>query len=128
MPIKRIFFLILISLWVAEPFLSLTALKAGPTHRICRTCGMEDMCGDTCCCAQSKNLCGGVRHGLYSAGCTPDSARNLFFSQGADKFMPQTRPVLFRLDLARRVMVEVPFIPASPRFLFTPPPKLDHFA
>ncbi|HXL72809.1 MAG TPA: hypothetical protein VN963_04205, partial [bacterium] len=76
MPARKIFFLLLISLWVAEPFLSLAAPQSH-VHHICPNCGMEDTCGDICCCVNAKAMCGHFP-GLYPAGCTPDSAGNLF--------------------------------------------------
>ena len=126
MPTKRVFFLLLISLWVTEPFLSLTTLHT-QTHHICQTCGMEDTCGDICCCIDSKTLCGHFS-GLYPAGCTPDSARQLFFSQSATKFMPPTQPNLYRADLTRSLVVGHSFCPSPTSEILTPPPQLDHFA
>jgi hypothetical protein len=126
MPAKRIFFLLLISLWVTEPFLSSAALRTNPVHHICQTCGMEDMCGDVCCCADAKAICGHLA-GLYPAGCTPDSERQLFFSQSTDKWMPSSQPALFRVDLKRPVVAGYNFLPAPSADIFTPPPKMDRF-
>ena len=125
MPIKRVFFLLLISLWVTEPFLSLTTLYTH-THHICQTCGMEDMCGDVCCCADAQAVCGHLS-GLYPAGCTPDSARQLFFSQSATKFMPASQPRIYRADLKRAVTATLTFFPSPASEIFTPPPESDHF-
>src|ERR1700722_10940923 len=116
---KQIFFLLLISLWVTEPFLSSAALKTNRVHHICQTCGMEDMCGDVCCCVEAKALCGHLS-GLYPAGCTPASARQLFFSQTTTKLMPSSQPALFRVDLTRPVMVGYRFLPTPPTDIFTP--------
>jgi hypothetical protein len=126
MPAKRIFFLLLMSLWVTEPFLSSAALKTSQVHHICQTCGMEDMCGDVCCCVEAKTLCGHLT-GLYPAGCTPDSARQLFFSPSATKFMPSSPTALFRADLIQPVLIGFIFRPNPPSDIFTPPPKMDYF-
>ncbi|HTA77069.1 MAG TPA: hypothetical protein VK791_07925 [bacterium] len=126
MPTKRILFLILISLWVTEPFLSVAALKT-QTHHICQTCGMEDMCGDVCCCADTNAICG-HHAGVYPAGCTPDSARQLFFAQSAEKFIPSVHPEVFRVDLRLPLAIAFNFCPSPTSEIFTPPPKSDHFA
>jgi hypothetical protein len=123
---KRIFFLLLISLWVTEPFLGLTTLHTHVQH-ICQTCGMEDMCGDVCCCSDAKAICGHLS-GLYPAGCTPDSSRQLFFFQSAEKFMPSQQPLVYRSDLKLPVIITFNFCPSPTSEIFTPPPELVHFA
>jgi hypothetical protein len=126
MPVRKLFFLLLITLWVTEPFLSL-ATPQNHVHHICPNCGMEDMCGDICCCINAKAMCGHFS-GLYPAGCMPDSARNLFFAQSAVKFLPASQPALFQVDLKRTVVVCFSFLPIPLTDKFSPPPKLDHFA
>jgi hypothetical protein len=125
MPTKRVFFLLLISLWVTEPFLSVAALKT-QTHHICQTCGMEDMCGDVCCCADAQAVCGHLA-GLYPSGCTPDSARQLFFAQSADKFMPTIQLHIYRADITLLIETAFKFCPSPTSEIFTPPPQLVHF-
>jgi hypothetical protein len=126
MPVRKIFFLLLITLWVAEPFLSL-ATPRNHLHHICPTCGMEDMCGDICCCVNGKALCGRLS-GLYPAGCTPDNAQTLFSPQSAVKFLPASQPALFRVDLKRAVMICSSFLPVAPSDVISPPPRLEYFA
>jgi hypothetical protein len=125
MSARKIFLLLLITLWVAEPFLSLAAPQTH-VHHICPNCGMEDMCGDICCCVNAKAMCGHFS-GLYPAGCTPDSAQNLFFAQSATKFLPSSPPALFRVDLKRTLVALCSFVPIPPIDVFSPPPKLNYF-
>jgi len=126
MPARKLFFLLIMTLWVAEPFLSLMTPKI-QVHHICPNCGMEDMCGDVCCCVNAKAMCGHLP-GFYPAGCTPDNAQNLFFAQSAIKFLPFAQPALFRVDLKRAIVICTSFLPIPPADVFSPPPRLDHFA
>jgi hypothetical protein len=126
MPVRKLFFLLIMTLWIAEPFLSLMAPKI-QVHHTCPNCGMEDMCGDICCCVNAKTLCGHLP-GLYAAGCTPDSTRNSFFAQSAVKFLPASHPALFRMDLKRTFAFLSVFLPSPPVDQFSPPPKSDYFA
>jgi|GEM_PF-2151566 hypothetical protein len=125
MSARKVFLLLLITLWAAEPFLSL-ATPQSHVHHICPNCGMEDMCGDICCCVNAKAMCGYLS-GLYPAGCTPDGAQNLFFAQSVAKFLPASQPALFRVDLKRAVVICFSFVPIPPADVFSPPPKLDSF-
>jgi hypothetical protein len=126
MPARKLFFLLIVTLWVAEPFLSLMTPQI-QVHHICPNCGMEDMCGDVCCCVNAKALCGHLP-GLYAAGCTPDNTHNLFFAQSAVKFLPAAQPALFRVDLKRAIAVCSSLLPIPPTDKFSPPPELDLFA
>lgn len=121
---NRLALIFLIGFVVSEPFLALTVVPKH--HRVCRTCGMEDMCGDVCCCAGSQNLCGHHNAGLFAAGCTPDSARQFFFSQSAVKFLPTTLPLLFRRDLNQSLTTTFEFLPTPLSDHFSPPPEMDH--
>jgi hypothetical protein len=124
MPVRKLFFLLMITLWVAEPFLSLATPQVH-VHRVCPNCGMEDMCGDVCCCVDARAMCGHLP-GFYPAGCTPDNAQNLF-AQSAIRFLPSNPPVLFRVDLKRDIAVCFSFLPIPSEDKFSPPPKLEHF-
>jgi len=128
MPAKRIFLLLLVTFWVAEPFLSLVALHTHLQHRFCSNAAMDEMGSEPCCSINSNHLCSQRLSGLYSAGCTPDSARNLFFAQGAVKFLPPSQPLLFRMDLKQAVALLSSYLPVPSTDVISPPPELDHFA
>ena len=119
---RRIFVLLLMTLWIAEPFGGLTTIQKH-VPRVKNNVWDDD----SFCCAYGKTMCGHLS-GFFPTGCTPVSGHPLYFSQSTPKFMPSFQSSLFRIDLKRPVVVGFIITPHHTPEIFTPPPKLDHFA
>ncbi len=129
MSLKNLLFLSLISFWIFEPFLAFTAMPNPSKHGICSTCGMEDTCDEVCCCVgDSMTFCRQHAPGLYAAGCTPDHARNQFFSQSQAPYFIPVRYLLVRRDSIQPLASKSAFIPTPPHSIFSPPPELEHLS
>jgi hypothetical protein len=123
MSLKHAFLLLLVFLWVAEPFTGLPLSQDKTATKI--RCHMKNPCHMACCChAGSASLlsCDG-QLGFYDGGCKPKESHALTSSQSLAKWFAPAG--LFHFPTASTDRFTVSFISLStpPDFHITPPPR-----
>jgi len=133
MVLKRLFLVIWIFLWVAEPFMALAAPAPKVKSTTCASCGMKNTCGKVCCCLHSdghekstSSVSAPTQQralGLYAKGCSPADTLDHFFPQDLVKWFHPVTPKVFPAFLSVALVFKDSFLNTSPADIPSPPPE-----